>query len=460
MVQTNGCGADVPPMDAVDVLDRLRGVVVVVDALGTVTAGYGGFGGILGYDVADLVGECVFDFVAPGDVDDLAIYFLENAGQALDVVSLPLPFRVHLIGADGLVHPVDVVPTGVDDDGSGLSWVVLLVPVALQTAVSRSLELEMAGAPRSEVHEMLTEELVVDNDQYSTRWFLVSLDGDAPASVVSARADCAAMVELIGAEVRDRGWGPWSHLSPGGAAMVPVRDLPDPLREHAESKRWRRVTVAPVHLDGSVVAAYVLFGRVPDGYDVGVLNLNVVGRIRNLVNVTALLIGRWRERDRLVTAATRDSLTGLANRDALFDACAAIGESAAVLYIDVDRFKGINDAFGHDVGDRVLQEVAGRIVLAAGSDAVVARFGGDEFVVLVDADDPGEAERTGRRILDAFEAPMSVGDFRGRVGVSIGMSPIGHRPCDGAVSAADRAMLEAKRSGRHRLVTASPPVDA
>ena len=446
-------------MDSVDVLGRLRGLVIVVDALGTITQGYGNYGGILGYDMADLVGACVFDFVAPDDVDDLAVYFLENAGQTIDVVSLPLPFRVHLIGADGGIHPVDVVPTAQDDDGTGLSWVVMVVPVALQTAVSRSLELEMAGAARREVRQMLTQELAVDNDNYSTRWFLVSLDDTAPASVVSARADCAVMADLIGTEVRERGWRPWSDVQPDDAAPVSIDDLPEPVRAHAASRQWRRVTVAPVHLDGSVVAAYLQFAQVPDSLDVSVLNLNVVGRIRKLVNVTALLIGRWRERDRLMVAATCDSLTGLANRDALFDACAAASDSAAFLYIDVDCFKGINDAFGHDVGDRVLQEVARRIVGAAGADAVAARFGGDEFVVLVDDPDPNEAERTGRRIMDAFDTPMSLDEFRERVGVSIGMARIGAHTCGDAVAAADRAMLQAKRAGRSRLVIAGRSSD-
>ncbi len=439
-----------------EVLDRLRGVVIVVDTLGTVKQGYGGFGGFLGYEVANLVGTSVFDHVAPDDVDDLAIYFLENAGQSLDVVALPLPFRVTLVAADGRTHPVDVVPTAVEQGDDGMTWVVLLVPVALQTAVSRSLELEMSGAPRNDVKEMLTEELAVENENYVTKWFLVDLDDSASPAVVSARRDNRAMAELLTNEIFERRWQPWGDLPPGETSMIALEDLPEPLRVHAAAQDWRRVSVTPVHLEGSIVAAYVLFGRVPADYDLGVINLNVVGRIRSLVNVTALLIARWRERDRLVRAATHDSLTGLANRDAFFDACTRAGGPAVVLYVDVDRFKPINDGFGHDIGDHVLKEVAQRIKRACGPNAVVARFGGDEFVVLLDASDSAEAHEIGERIIATVATPMTAGEFAGQVHVSVGLATMSDQSAADVVDAADRAMLQAKRAGRSRLVAEAP----
>lgn len=430
--------------------------MIVVDELGTVKQGYGGFGGFLGYEVANFVGTSVFDHVAPDDVDDLAIYFLENTGQSLDVVALPLPFRVTLVAADGVTHPVDVVPTAVEQGDDGMIWVVLLVPVALQTALSRSLDLEMSGAPRNDVKEMLTEELAVENENYSTRWFLVDLDDSASPAVVSARPDNRAMAELLTNEIFERRWHPWGDLPPGETSMIALEDLPEPLRVHAAAQNWRRVSVTPVHLEGSIVAAYVLFGRVPVDYDLGVVNLNVAGRIRSLVNVTALLIARWRESDRLVTAATRDSLTGLANRDAFFDACTRVDGPAMVLYVDVDRFKPINDGFGHDVGDRVLQEVAQRITHACGPNAAVARFGGDEFVVLLDQVDIAEAYEIGERIMTTVATPMTAGEFAGQVHVSVGLATMTDQSATDVVDAADRAMLQAKRAGRARLVAAAP----
>ena len=455
-VQDGVLDADGIVMEADEVLDRLRAAVIVVDALGTVKQGYGGFGGFLGYEVADLVGTSVFAHVAPDDVDDLAIYFLENAGQSLDVVALPLPFRVSLVAADGMKHPVDVVPTAVEQGDDGMTWVVLLVPIDLQTAVSRSLELEMSGAPRHDVKEMLTEELAVENENYSTRWFLVDLDDSASPAVISARPDSRAMAELLTNEISERRWQPWGDLRSGETSMIACDDLPEPLRAHAAAQDWRRVTVTPVHLEGSIVAAYVLFGRVPANYDLGVVNLNVAGRIRSLVNVTALLIARWRESDRLVTAATHDSLTGLANRDAFFDACTRVGGPAVVLYVDIDRFKPINDGFGHDVGDSVLKEVAQRITLACGPNAVVARFGGDEFVVLLDAIDIAEAHEIGERIIATVAKPMVAGEFEGRVHVSVGLATMTDQPATDVVDAADRAMLQAKRTGRARLVASAP----
>ncbi|MEX2659017.1 MAG: GGDEF domain-containing protein [Acidimicrobiales bacterium] len=161
-----------------------------------------------------------------------------------------------------------------------------------------------------------------------------------------------------------------------------------------------------MRLDGALVAAYLLFGKVPDGYDVTTVYRNVVSRVRRLIEATALLMARCQSQDRLIAAATRDPLTGLANRDAFADALAASADVATLLYIDVDRFKAVNDRHGHDVGDRALVEVARRIVDASRPDDIVARFGGDEFVVLLNGVDIDQGRVIGERIVDAVAAPL------------------------------------------------------
>src|SRR3546814_5610352 len=168
------------------------------------------------------------------------------------------------------------------------------------------------------------------------------------------------MAAALAEEIAHHGWRPWGGVEPGALATCALEDLPELPRAIAAERVWRRIAVTPVHAGGSLVAAYLLFGRVPDDYDVAAVNTNVLSRVRRLVDATALLIARWHDRDRLVAAATRDPLTGLANRDAFADALAGCAEQAPPLYIHLHRFTSVTTRHGHDVGERVRVAVANR----------------------------------------------------------------------------------------------------
>jgi diguanylate cyclase (GGDEF)-like protein len=157
--------------------------------------------------------------------------------------------------------------------------------------------------------------------------------------------------------------------------------------------------------------------------------------------------------------AHHDALTGLPNlqlfRDRLRQSLGYAERNAgslAVLYLDLDRFKPINDTYGHHIGDAVLKEVAGRVSGVLRKNDTFARIGGDEFaIILADAaDKPEQADSVVEKCRKAITQPMSVEGLDVSVGVSIG---IAHFPADGAteaelVQAADNRMYQAKRS-RH-----------
>jgi diguanylate cyclase (GGDEF)-like protein len=158
--------------------------------------------------------------------------------------------------------------------------------------------------------------------------------------------------------------------------------------------------------------------------------------------------------------ATQDTLTGLVSRR-LFDdrlehatsRARRLGESLSLLYIDLDRFKPINDSFGHDAGDAVLKEVALRLHQAVRDSDTVARLGGDEFAVLMESDsDRAGAGTLAARIIDAISQPISVGGRECHVGASIGVAILPPEKLDGMalLKAADDAMYEAKRAGGSR----------
>jgi diguanylate cyclase (GGDEF)-like protein/PAS domain S-box-containing protein len=171
--------------------------------------------------------------------------------------------------------------------------------------------------------------------------------------------------------------------------------------------------------------------------------------------------------DLLKQQALSDALTGLPNRRLLRDRCEhAIAvarrqdRGVALLYMDLDEFKPVNDTLGHEAGDRLLQQVAERLAACVRESDTVARVGGDEFVVLlVDCELLTDAGKVAGAILDSLALPFILGDGTANVSCSIGIAIF---PADGAsaedlINAADAAMYQAKRSGKSRFAAGTRP---
>ncbi|KQT31444.1 diguanylate cyclase [Sphingomonas sp. Leaf412] len=208
--------------------------------------------------------------------------------------------------------------------------------------------------------------------------------------------------------------------------------------------------------------------RLEDGErtEVAVEGDDEIGRLATSFN--RMSRGIKEREERITHLAFHDGLTDLPNRtffhqalDQSVSRAARTGEQVAILCLDLDGFKGINDTLGHPVGDALLRSVA-RLLGDLAEDAMVARLGGDEFgIVVTESEDRGRARRLGQSILDAMLEPLDVDGQVLAIGTSIGISVY---PADGTsaetlVKNADLALYRAKQDGRGAYRFFEPSLD-
>lgn len=187
------------------------------------------------------------------------------------------------------------------------------------------------------------------------------------------------------------------------------------------------------------------------------LNSRLTGTLQDITE-------RKHDEETLRVQARSDPLTGLLNRDAVLAELESrlddpLRSQLAVLYVDLDRFKVVNDVLGHAAGDRLLASAARRIQRAIGSEGLIARFGGDEFLIICDTgSDPSRPERLADAILEIFGDSFRLDGEEFSITASIG---IAQAPLDGVrsqqlIQSADVAMYDSKRRGRNGWQTFTP----
>ncbi len=195
------------------------------------------------------------------------------------------------------------------------------------------------------------------------------------------------------------------------------------------------------------------------------------GKVRRMTGTTANITARKTAEERVEFLATRDALTGLPNRMLLNDRL-ELGLANAVrkasklafMFIDLDRFKTINDSLGHDVGDELLKRVAARLSACVRASDTVARLGGDEFAIILEnlPSDGQEAQSVAEKMIASLAAPMQIGEHQLNTSCSLGISVF---PSDGEDSQtlmkhADVAMYDAKAKGRNNYQFFSQAMNA
>ena len=328
---------------------------------------------------------------------------------------------------------------------------------ALNIGQSRVLEMIAAGAPLGDVLDSLVAVIESQSDGMIGSVLLLDEDG-----VHVRHGAAASLPETYAEAIEGQPIGPCAGSC--GTAMyrrecVIVTDIEhDPLwtayREVALQHGLRACWSSPIlSQEGTVLGAFAMYYlevREPTAAELRLADF--------AVRIAGIAIERKRAEYRISYMAHHDALTGLPNRvllqDRLMQAVAQaqrIGKMVAVMFIDLDYFKHINDSLGHPVGDRLLQAVAARLAVCLRKGDTLARLGGDEFVLILPAtDDDHTAAAVAQKIMEELKAAFLIDGHDLHVGGSIGISlyPDDGEDADALMRTADTAMYHAKARGR------------
>ena len=245
-----------------------------------------------------------------------------------------------------------------------------------------------------------------------------------------------------------------------GAPVLVPRQGRSPHRDWADFRGIRDLLAVPLRGDAGVVGALVVADRVGD---VRTFDKEDARLLETVAAHAAVALQNSRLVDRLRHEALHDALTGLPNRAYLHRVMADVllglkthpQRRAALMIMDLNGFKEVNDTLGHLHGDLLLREVGHRLLEVLGPQNTVARLGGDEFALLLpDCPDAAHAEQVALAVLAALQVPARVDDVELEVGASIGIALAPVHGLDGGVllKRADTAMYAAKNSGRGAVV--------
>ena len=274
--------------------------------------------------------------------------------------------------------------------------------------------------------------------------------GAGPAGTALHVSRGAGAEELAGSLSRDEAV---HHVVAEGGSLCAPRDTRDPgLRRLLEEHGLREAVVVPLQGDGGTAGALLVADR---SGNLGTFDEDDRQLLGMLAGQAGLALGKSQVLDRLQHEARHDALTGLANRAALatdlerFCRDPEGGCRGAVLLLDLDGFKQVNDTLGHAAGDALLQVVAARLSSTLRVGATVARLGGDEFAVVLEGVDHHEALLVAVRLDRALREPVVVGGQQVEVGASLGvaLAPEHGRTPEELLRHADAAMYEAKAGG-------------
>lgn len=400
---------------------------------------------LVGFDPGDAIGRSMTEFLHPDDLERAAEVVALAGEDRFDRVTPMTPTLYRIRHAEGHWVPLEINATRARDGSSDLLAVIR--ESGDQVHDDRLLELVIDGAP---FDDQLDVVLDFGFWRYPSEGYVLIWhdDGSRLARGVGVHDPRLAAREPVD------GATPWDVAMATGERVV-VSDLdhdavvaPE-LAARARDEGFDAVLAVPVDDPAHPGGACIVVWSTPDGP-------SVAGQrypMQKMSRALALTL-QWRAHRRaLEHAANVDMLTKVSTRQRFFEVAQQLLEddARAVLYIDLDGFKAVNDRHGHSAGDFVLAITAKRLVEAIGAGALIGRLGGDEFAVLLP---PGstvtDTEACADRVVRAAAEPVDLSDTRVQIGASVGITMrSADEDLDEVLERADRGLLEAKAAGRN-----------
>ena len=401
--------------------EQASDVVVIIGEDGVVRYASPSLSNALGYKPEEVVGTNASSYVHPDDADEALGAF----GEVLGVPGVGKPVELRVRRKDGSWRYLEAVGTNMIDDASVEGVVVNAWDVTGRKRIEDELKLRDRAIAASSNGIIISDPNKPDNPIiYVNRKF---------EEITGYSAEEAKGLNCRFLANGDRDQPGVDELR---IAIEEGREWSGPLRNYKKDGTpfWNELYIAPVRDED--------------------------GRVVNFIGVQKDVTKQKELEKKLAHQAFHDPLTDLPNRNLFLDRvdhalkrARRRGEGVAVLFMDLDNFKVINDSLGHEVGDELLVAVAGRLESCLRPADTAARLGGDEFVVLLeDVVDAEEAARAAERIADALQRePFRIGDrelfVTTSVGIALGGRGEGERPGD-LLRNADLAMYRAKDAGK------------
>jgi two-component system CheB/CheR fusion protein len=364
----------------------------------------------------DVIGRTDSELFSPRIADEFRALELEVARRQKPIESED---TVRLSDGDRHLQSIRFPMVGQDKVITGIC--TQSVDISARKHAEKQLQLAVGVMNRSTDGLMVTDaeqRIIMVNESFTgvTGYAPEEVIGKSPAILQSGRHDASFYRNMWDAIV-DRGW--W------------------------QGEIWNR------RKNGEVYAEWLTINAVH----------NTGGGVINFIGIFSDITQVKDSQQRIEFLATHDELTTLPNRTLFMDRinqaiarAQRLGQAFAVLFVDLDDFKTVNDSLGHAAGDQLLRAVAVRLRECVRNADTVARFGGDEFALLIEASSANEAEMTARRVIDSLCLPMEVGGNSVAAGASVGISlfPEDGEDPETLLRNADSAMYQAKENGKRR----------
>ncbi|KGJ79778.1 hypothetical protein GY21_03735 [Cryobacterium roopkundense] len=427
-----------------------------------------------GFSLVDLVGHSFDRLLSPGSQIFYETRYLPILRLSGSVHEVALTLRC----ADGRSLPVLInATTKFEDDGTPL-----FVRTALFDATERhDLERQLVSARRvaeaSEARVRVLQDASVAFSPCTTAEALAHALAESARTAFRAAGAAVMLTDeagtlnvVAGTDLLDQVMPafaprPWIHTARSGS-MVTISSLTEAaqlypgLEETLRAVRLEAISLVPLQAGPLILGVLICFYGRKRAFDGPSRELHEA-----LARQATQVLERVRLQDELRQLALYDQLTGLANRKLLnytleiaLASAERRGSTMGLIFFDLDGFKAVNDHLGHVAGDTVLREIAQRLRTTVRAVDTIARFGGDEFVVVCETVDQDAALGLAQRIRSAVSRPLAEAASPYPVTASVGL--VVYQPTEGAkltatelLRLADSAMYESKRTGKDRVTT-------